>query len=173
VEIIAEDLGLLTPQAAALRDHFGFPGMRLLHFAFGGEDGDRYHQPHSYPRNCVAYAGTHDNDTTVGWFEKLEREQRRRRKSDKTTTYDRVLRYLGTSGHQIHWDVIRLVQMSPANTAIITAQDILGLDNTARMNTPATTTKNWRWRLRPSQLTQHLAHRLRDLAETYERLPRT
>jgi 4-alpha-glucanotransferase len=171
LEIITEDLGLLTPQAAALRDRLGFPGMRVLQFAFGDSDSARYHQPHTYPRNCVVYPGTHDNDTTVGWFKRLRQADRGRR-GRQMSEYRRVLRYLGTTGREIHWDVIRLALMSPANLAIIPVQDLLGLDNRARMNAPATTAGNWRWRLLPGQLPTSLARRLRELTETYRRLSR-
>jgi 4-alpha-glucanotransferase len=162
LEIIAEDLGLAAPEAVALRDRCGFPGMRLLHFAFGDEPGDRYNQPHTYPHNCVVYPGTHDNETTVGWFENLRRRQR--------TAYERARCYLGTSGREIHWDIIRLALQSPANTAIIPVPDLLGLGNEARMNTPATMRGNWAWRLKPGQLTPPVARRLRELTEAYGRL---
>ncbi|HPM22568.1 MAG TPA: 4-alpha-glucanotransferase [Phycisphaerae bacterium] len=169
LEIIAEDLGLVTPEAAALRDRCGFPGMRLLHFGFGPGNGPRYIQPHTFPRNCVVYPGTHDNETTVGWFAHLRQAAHKRRPAGTLSDYDRVLRYLGTDGRAIHWDMIRLALSSPANTAIIPAQDLLGLGNEARMNTPATTTGNWQWRLRPGRLTPTLATRLREMTEAYDR----
>jgi 4-alpha-glucanotransferase len=169
VEIIAEDLGVVTPAATALRERYGFPGMRLLHFAFGNDAGDRYNQPHSYARECVVYPGTHDNDTTVAWFESLRADARRRRRSRELTPYERVLRYTGTSGREIHWDIIRLAYASVANTAIIPLQDILGLGRTARMNRPGTPTGNWEWRATPGCLTDQLACRLRDLAAAYDR----
>ncbi|MCK4341852.1 MAG: 4-alpha-glucanotransferase [Phycisphaerae bacterium] len=171
LEIIAEDLGVVTPEAVALRERFGLPGIRLLHFAFGNDEGDRYNQPHTYPRNCVVYPGTHDNETTVGWFERLRREHRRQRHRTQMTEYERVLRYLGTSGRKIHWDIIRLALSSPANTAIIPVQDLLGLDNAARMNTPATTAGNWQWRLVKGRLTARLARQLHGLTDAYGRLP--
>lgn len=171
LEIIAEDLGVVTPQAVALRERHGFPGMRLLHFAFGNDEGDRYNQPHTYPRDCVVYPGTHDNETTVGWFERLKREHRRRRRGAELTPYERVLRYTGTNGREIHWDLIRLALLSPANTALIPLQDVLGLDNRARMNTPATTRGNWQWRCTARQLTARHAARLRALVDAYGRRP--
>jgi 4-alpha-glucanotransferase len=183
LEIIAEDLGLLTPAAAALRDRCGFPGMRILQFAF--DAGGEYHQPHNYPRRCVVYTGTHDNETTVGWFERLRREHVRSRRARRKarpdqrlgergaaeSAYERALRYLGTSGREIHWELIRVALASPADTAIIPVQDLLGLGNEARMNLPATRRGNWQWRLLPGQLTPGVARRLRDLTETYGRLP--
>ena len=168
-EIVAEDLGYVTPEALRLRKRCGFPGMRLLHFAFGNDEGDRYNQPHTYPFDCVVYPGTHDNDTTVGWFENLRREHRQRKRGAGLTPYQRALRYLGTSGREINWEIIRLALMSTANTAIIPVQDILGLDNAARMNVPATPRGNWEWRMLPGALTPRLARRLRDLSEAYGR----
>lgn len=168
--IVAEDLGLLVPEAAALRDKFGFPGMRLLHFAFGGDDG-HYHEPDAFPRNCVVYPGTHDNDTTVGWFRELKREHARASDPDALTRYERVLRYTGTTGRQIHWDIMRLALMSVANTAIVPLQDLFGLGNEARMNLPGTVKGNWQWRFAARRLSPALAAGLRDLVEAYDRLP--
>jgi 4-alpha-glucanotransferase len=165
-----EDLGLVTPEAIALRERFGLPGMRLLHFAFGDDEGTRHNRPHTYPHNCVVYPGTHDNETTVGWFQRLRREARRSRGRGVVTELDRVLRYLGTTGREIHWDMIRLALSSPANVAIIPAQDLLGLGDAARMNKPATVRGNWQWRLRSGQLTLSMARRLRCLTEAYDRL---
>ena len=167
-EIIAEDLGLLTPAAAALRDELGFPGIRLLQFAFG--DGARYDQPHNYPRRCVAYPGTHDNETAVGWFRNVSRDRRRGR--DGWTTRERALRYLPSEGREIHWDMIRALYASPSDTVIVPLQDVLGLDNRARMNTPATTKGNWRWRITAPLGGGEFGRAsaaLRGLALTYER----
>ena len=127
VQIIAEDLGAVTPEALALRDEFGFPGMRVLQFAFGDDGpGSRYHQPQSYPRCCVVYPGTHDNETAVGWFANLRaaEKQMRRRSSQRVedTPYERVLRYTGTSGRDMSWDLIRIASMSVADLAIVPAQ---------------------------------------------------
>jgi 4-alpha-glucanotransferase len=169
VQIIAEDLGVVTREALALRDRFGFPGMRLLQFAFGDDAEARYHQPHNAPRRSVIYPGTHDNRTAVGWFRALRQAGRKRKGKDGLTERQRVLRYLGSTGREIHWDLIRLAYMSPANLAIIPVQDILGLDDSARMNTPATTRGNWAWRLPPNRLTAAIARRLRELTHTYER----
>lgn len=155
VEIIAEDLGLLTESAAALRDRHGFPGMRLLHWGFGDA---AYHRPHAYVRNCVVYPGTHDNNTTVGWFRELP-----------AATAERVRRYLGTDGREIHWDFVRLAFGSVANTAIVAVQDVLGLDAAARMNYPSKARGNWKWRLVEGQLTRGHAERLRGLADVFDR----
>jgi len=168
IQIIAEDLGNVTPQALALRDEFGIPGMRVLQFAFG--EGARYDQPHNHVRNAVVYTGTHDNDTTLGWFRSLSRPPHNRRGRDGLSTRQRVLRYLGTDGRQIHRDLIRLAYLSPANLAIVPLQDVLGLDTRGRMNVPATAEGNWEWRLRPGAFTAVHVRWLRELAETYERL---
>jgi len=170
MQVIAEDLGLVTPEAEALRDRFGFPGMRILQFAFGEGEESRHNQPHSYPHKCVVYPGTHDNDTIIGWIGKVRRAARRR-KDGSLTELDRVLRYTGTSGRTIHWDLIRLALLSPANLAVIPLQDVLGLDNSARMNTPATKTGNWQWRVRRQRLVPRVARRLRELTDAYGRLP--
>jgi len=116
------------------------------------------------------YPGTHDNDTIIGWIGKVRRAARRR-KDGSLTELDRVLRYTGTSGRTIHWDLIRLALLSPANLAVIPLQDVLGLDNSARMNTPATKTGNWQWRVRRQRLVPRVARRLRELTDAYGRLP--
>lgn len=157
--IIAEDLGRATPAALALRDEFGFPGMRILHQAFG-TGGSDYNRPHSYVPRSVAYTGTHDNDTTVGWFRRLRPAERRT-----------VLDYAGGASKSIHLDLVRAVMTSVANTAIFPVQDLLGLDNRARMNTPGTAEGNWRWRLPPGKLTASVATDSRRLTELSRRLP--
>jgi 4-alpha-glucanotransferase len=156
---VAEDLGLVTQQVHALRERFGLPGMRVLEFAFGPGGSD--YLPHRYPRKTVVYTGTHDNDTIVGWFSSLDRKQRAR-----------VLAYLGTSGREIHWDLIRLALLSVADVALFPLQDVLGLGNAARMNLPGTAHGNWGWRVRADQLTVPLAERLGELTRCYERAPR-
>jgi len=163
--VIAEDLGLLTRAAAELRTRLGFPGMRVLQFAF--QAGIRYDQPHRYPRHCVAYTGTHDNNTTRGWFRALPRNGPRG--PDGLSERQRVLRYLASDGRRIERDFVRAVYASVANLAIIPMQDLLGLDASARMNFPATSQGNWEWRMLPGACSDALARRLRELAETYER----
>lgn len=167
MEIFVEDLGLAVPPALALRDRFRFPGMRVLQFGFDGEGG-QYHQPHNFPRRCVAYTGTHDNDTVVGWYARLR--QKSERGSDGLTAWRRALLHTGTSGRRIHWDLIRLAWLSPANLAMVPVQDLLGLDSTARMNTPGTSHGNWAWRLRGGELDGRLARRLRALTRAAGRL---
>jgi 4-alpha-glucanotransferase len=158
--ILAEDLGVITPEVEALRDRFEFPGMKILQFAFGSGPGNPY-LPFNYPRNCLVYTGTHDNNTTVGWFHQLS--------PDEQTS---VLQYLGcTSPEGIHWDLIRLALSSVADLAIIPLQDILGLGETARMNFPGKAEGNWHWRYRPDALTQSIRSRLTLLTEIFGRAP--
>jgi len=156
VPIIAEDLGAVTKQAMRLRDQYKFPGMRVLQFGFG--DGD-YNLPHTYIRRCVAYPGTHDNDTFVGWFRKASLAERRK-----------ALEYLDTPPRDLHWQMIRSLMSSVADTVILPTQDLLGLGEAARMNVPGTAAGNWRWRLKPGALTPQLAKRLRRLAKLYGRI---
>ncbi len=154
---IAEDLGAMTDEIAALRDDFSFPGMRILENAFGG-DAKNHDLPHNHIQHCVAYTGTHDNDTAVGWY--------------KSTTKDvrhHCRKYLHSNGREIHWDMIRAVSASVADVAIFQMQDVLGLGSDARMNTPATTSENWQWRLNAEALNDDLSSRLRELAEMYGR----
>ncbi|NJO78411.1 MAG: 4-alpha-glucanotransferase [Cyanobacteria bacterium RM1_2_2] len=159
--IVAEDLGLITPEVEELRDEFGFPGMKILQFAFDSE-ADNPYLPFNYPRNSVVYTGTHDNDTTVGWFNKRSPEGQ-----------DRVRQFLGcTSPEGIHWDLIRLAMSSVSDLAIIQLQDLLGLDTEARMNAPSQQLGNWGWRYSSDALTDELRDRLRYLTEIYGRLPK-
>jgi 4-alpha-glucanotransferase len=156
--IIVEDLGTITPEVEALRNKFEFPGMKILQFAFTGDPNNAY-LPLNYPRNCVVYTGTHDNDTTIGWFEKLSQEEQQS-----------TLNYLCCStGEDIHWDLIRLALSSVANQVIIPLQDILGLGSEARMNDPSQIEGNWRWRYRTDALTEDLGEKLKSLTETYGR----
>jgi 4-alpha-glucanotransferase len=156
--IIAEDLGVITPEVEAIRDHFEFPGMRVLQFAF--DDGmTNLHTPYQYPRNCVVYTGTHDNDTSLGWF----------RNSGKPEETELALKYLGTKGREFNWDFIRLALSSVADTAIIPLQDVLGLDSEARMNYPSKASGNWSWRYPPDALTVEIKERLAEMTEVYGR----
>jgi len=163
VPVIAEDLGLLTPEAEALRDQFAFPGMRVLQFAFGNDDS--YHAPHNYPACSVVYTGTHDNDTARGWFLKADRKAKKGEISER----QRALSYTGGTPKTIHWDMIRLALSSAADTAIFPVQDLLGLGNEAKMNLPGTLKGNWQWRLKPGQLTRPLAKKLAQEVRLYGR----
>ena len=166
VEIIAEDLGLVTPQAVALREKYSYPGMRLLLNAFHGAS--HYDEPHEHPRDCVLYTGTHDNESAMGWYRRIKRESRKHRNG--LSQYNRMRVYTGCDGSEPHWDLIRCGYASPANTFIVPAQDLLGLDNRARMNMPGIPDGNWTWRLPPGSLTGKIAARLRDLATVTDRL---
>ena len=161
--IIAEDLGVITPEVDALREQFGFPGMRVLQFAFGSDPKADDYRPHNYPRNCVVYTGTHDNDTTIGWFRGEDVKDSTQSKEERQRETQVALNYLGTDGREINWDFIRLALMSAADTAIIPMQDILGLDSEARMNLPGKAEGNWCWRFTPDMLTEEIKTRLRKL----------
>lgn len=163
VPVIAEDLGVITPEVHALRDELGFPGMRVLQFAFGGDLEDEERMPHSYPRNCVVYTGTHDNNTTTGWFRDISLEDTTQGKEERRRERQAVLDYIGGDGREINWDFIRIALMSPADTAIIPMQDVLCLGSEARMNRPGTARGNWRWRFTFDMLTDDIRDRLRDL----------
>ena len=169
VSLIAEDLGVITPEVEALRDQFGFPGMRVLQFAFGDDPKSVDYQPHNYPRHTVVYTGTHDNDTAVGWFNSGVGEGTTRALDQIETERAFTLKYLGTDGSEIHWDLIRLALASVADTAIFPLQDVLGLGTKARMNIPGTAAGNWSWRFRWEMLTPDIAARLAEMSETYQR----
>lgn len=170
IPIIAEDLGVVTPGVIALRDRYGFPGMRVLQFAFGGNPSLNDHLPHRYPFSCVVYTGTHDNDTTLGWYHAL---CARADAGDAEAVRERAFlrRYLGGEPAAIHWDLARLAIHSTADLAIIPAQDLLGVGPEGRMNLPSTPTGNWEWRMEESALDDRIGIRLRDLTETYGRVP--
>jgi 4-alpha-glucanotransferase len=159
--IIAEDLGMITPAVEELRDALGFPGMKVLQFAFDSDETNAY-LPHNYPhRNCVAYTGTHDNDTTVGWYF-----------SDRVSpaAKARLLRYARSrEGSPVHWDLIRIALASVANLVITPLQDILGFGSDCRMNLPGTARGNWRWRVAPRFLDEGLFRHLRSECEFYNR----
>ncbi len=157
--LIAEDLGVITPEVEALRDEFDFPGMKILQFAFGGERNSQF-LPHNFAHNCVCYVGTHDNETAVGWYENASEDER-----------DHIRRYIGVDGHDIAWDMTRLAWMSVADTAVATMQDLLRLGNEARMNFPGKVGGYWRWRYTEEMLADWIAPRLRELTELYGRVP--
>ena len=158
--LLAEDLGELTPEVENLRDSFGLPGMRILQFAFGG-DAKNLHLPHNYVQNSVVYTGTHDNDPVVGWF------KAKKKKAD--LALEHCSKYMRIDPKEIHWEFIRTALGSVADIAIIPMQDVLGLDNKARMNVPATTDGNWSWRYTDGDMTEVIAMRLAELNELYGR----
>jgi 4-alpha-glucanotransferase len=165
--IIAEDLGVITPEVHALRDQFGFPGMRVLQFAFS--DDSKSHRPQNYPQNCVVYTGTHDNNTTIGWFRGDDIGGSTQSREQRNKERQLALKYLGTNGDEINWDFIRLAMLSVADTAIVPLQDVIGLGGEARMNLPGKTTGNWRWRFKAGMLIRPMSDRLREITELYDR----
>jgi 4-alpha-glucanotransferase len=166
--IIAEDLGVITPDVEKLRDDSGFPGMRILQFGFSSDPGN-VDLPHNYHHNVVVYTGTHDNDTTVGWFNSVAGEGSTRNAEQITAEREFCQKYLNTEGREIQWDFIRAVLASVADTAIVPLQDLLGLGTAARMNLPNSTSGNWAWRFEEGALTVTHSERLRDLTVTYGR----
>jgi 4-alpha-glucanotransferase len=157
--LIAEDLGVITPPVEKIRDRFGFPGMKVLQFAFD-EDADNEYLPHNYLPNCVVYTGTHDNDTTLGWYQR-----------ESEAAQDQVRRYIGRDGHDIVWDLIRLAFSSAADTAVIPLQDAMKLGSVARMNVPSRSGGNWQWRFTKDMITEEIIGRLRELSRLYGRCP--
>lgn len=154
--IIAEDLGVITPDVVELRESFHLPGMKILQFGFTGPDNPFL--PHNYSANCVAYTGTHDNDTALGWFESAPEEERKF-----------ALRYLNRDGSDFAWDLIRGVWSSVAVYAIAPMQDVLSLGTEARMNFPSRLGGNWEWRMREEDMSPALAQRLHESNELYLR----
>jgi len=157
IPIIAEDLGVITPEVEELRDSCGYPGMKILQFAFDSGPDNPY-LPHNHIRNCVVYTGTHDNDTTRGWYDGLSPTQRHE-----------VLEYLGCSGEEIVSGMLRTALMSVADIAIFPFQDLLGLSSEARMNIPGTATGNWGWRFSWGMVPRHLGPALSGMLERYGR----
>lgn len=159
--IVAEDLGTITPDVKEVMKHFGFPGMKVLLFAFGEDNPDHPYLPHNYPKNCIVYTGTHDNNTVKGWFENESNIEDRKR----------LFGYLGRqiNKEEVSWEFIKMGELSAANVFISPLQDILGLGEDARMNRPGTKRGNWRWRLRPGQLTALLSERLAELTKRSNR----
>ncbi len=157
--IIAEDLGEITPDVFELRDQFDLPGMKICQFAFGGEPDEPF-LPHNYPINCVAYSGTHDNDTVLGWYQTAPEKER-----------DFCRRYLSRDGENISWDIIRAVWSSVANFAIAPLQDFLSLDSSARMNFPGRASGNWSWRFEANDLSADLVNRIYEINYLYSRTP--
>jgi 4-alpha-glucanotransferase len=167
--IIAENLGVITPEVEAIRHEFGFPGMAILQFAFGNDPQGPSFRPHNYPREVVAYTGTHDNDTTVGWWKSTGTSDSVRTPEDVAKEHAFARAYLDFHDEPVHWVLIRAVLASVANTAVVPMQDLLGLGNEARMNRPGTSSGNWRWRMRPDSIDLQLSARLQQLNSIYGR----
>jgi len=157
IPLVAEDLGIITPEVEELRDEFNLPGMKILQFAFGGGSDNPY-LPDHYVKNCVAYTGTHDNDTTVGWSNQLSEDERRY-----------IYEYLGNPQTSLHCALMHAAFSSVANLAIVPMQDVLELNSEHRMNTPGTITGNWRWRFDWHQLGQERVDRLAHLVGLFHR----
>lgn len=158
--IVAEDLGLITEEVHTLRDQLGFPGMRVLQFGFENEE-DVYHRPEAYPSHSVAYTGTHDNDTVLGWYHQ---------RTQQNSADDFLNRYIPHQADQVHIDLIRLVLNSAADTAIIPMQDVLGLGSEARTNTPGKPDGNWKWRYCGPLWSKELAETLRTMTKSAGRI---
>jgi len=167
--IIAEDLGLITDEVRELRDRFNLPGMNVLQFAFNPDPGADHLKPYRFSRNSVVYTGTHDNDTTIGWFGCGQGELGGSGLEGIDDERAFLLRYLGTDGREINWDLIRLALASVADIAIIPLQDLLGLGSEARMNRPACEAGNWTWRFRPDHITPQITQRLAEMTAIYGR----
>ncbi|MDY7031151.1 MAG: 4-alpha-glucanotransferase [Thermodesulfobacteriota bacterium] len=159
--VIAEDLGVITPDVREIMSRFELPGMKILLFAFGDDLSTNPYIPHNLAKNCIVYPGTHDNNTVKGWFENEAAPEEK----------ERLFQYLGreVSNEDISWEFIRMAMMSVANLAVTSMQDILNLGEEARMNRPATTQGNWQWRLLPGQLSIQLSKKLRQMTEIYGR----
>ncbi len=157
--LIADDLGATTPEVVALLDRFQIPGTRVLQFEFGSNLETNSALPEQHPVKSVVYTGTHDNDTTAGWYRKLPSTQRKA-----------LQKHLGANNREVTWAMIREALASQADTAIVPAQDLLELGSESRMNFPGIAKGNWRWRLKDGALTQELAQRLRNITMTSGRL---
>ncbi len=160
--IIAEDLGIITPDVREAMRHFNFPGMKVLMFAFGDDLQNNPYLPQNYEHHCVVYTGTHDNNTVKGWFQKeaLPKEK------------DNLKLYLGhdISADKVHWEFVQLAMKSQANISLIPMQDFLGLDYKSRMNKPATRKRNWQWRLLPDAITPELINQIASLMKETQRI---
>ncbi len=166
--VVAENLGVITPEVEAIREEFGFPGMAVLQFAFGKDPQAPGFQPHNYERHLVAYTGTHDNDTVMGWW-RSEGGDSTRTAEDVVREKTRARAYLNTAGREMNWTMIRALMASVADSVLFPIEDVLGLGSEGRMNTPSVASGNWRWRMRKRALTEKAAGRLREMVEVYGR----
>ncbi|MDO9139055.1 MAG: 4-alpha-glucanotransferase, partial [Methylobacter sp.] len=157
IPLVAEDLGIITPEVEALRDEFYLPGLKILQFAFGGGSDNPY-LPDNYDKNCVVYTGTHDNDTTLGWLDSISHDER-----------NYIYNYLGCPAMPLHCALMHSALGSVANLAVIPMQDILELGSEHRMNIPGTTEGNWRWRFQWDQLSAEQVSRFTHLIGLFNR----
>lgn len=171
VEIIAENLGVITPEVEGLRQKFGFPGMAILQFAFGIEGNAANYRPHNLEREVIAYTGTHDNDTTVGWWNSKGGDSTRS-EEDVRREKEFTLKYLGNCNDPIQWQMLRALLASVAQVAIAPIQDVLGLGSEARMNRPGVGDGNWGWRMLPGAFTDELIGKLGEMTYVYDRAPK-
>ncbi len=162
MDIIAEDLGFLTDTVLELLEKCGYPGMKILQFAFDSREDSDY-LPHNYPKNCIVYTGTHDNDTVRGWYNVIP-------DADKEFAAEYMNNH-GANKEQIHWDFIRLAMASVADTCIIPLQDYLGLGSEARINIPSTLGCNWKWRMNKDDITDEIVGKIKQLTKLYARIP--
>ncbi len=162
LNLIAEDLGVITEDVVKVMEHYGFPGMKVLQFAFEGNPSNAY-LPHNYTRNTVVYSGTHDNNTAIGWYKEEASKMAK----------DFLSKYAGKeiNENNINWELIRLAMSSVSNIAIIPIQDILGKDSNSRMNIPGTAVNNWRFRFRKEEITDNIKNKLEEFTEIYGRSP--
>ena len=167
--VVAENLGVITPEVEALREQFGYPGMSILQFAFGTDSQANIFLPHTYPRDRAVYTGTHDNDTTLGWWTSSGAGDSTRSAEDVARERDYAMRYLATDGREMNWTLIRAALSSVADTALIPMQDVLGLGSEARMNLPGRQSGNWEFRFTWDQITPDITGRLRALVDLYQR----
>jgi 4-alpha-glucanotransferase len=167
--VIAENLGVITPEVEAIRHEFGFPGMAILQFAFGNDPQAPTFKPHNYVHDLVAYTGTHDNDTVVGWWNSGGSSDSTRTPEEVAKEHAYARAYLGFKDEPIHWVMIRGIMSSVAKTAIAPMQDILGLGSEARMNLPGMASGYWKWRMKPGVATAEIAARLKELVTLFDR----
>jgi 4-alpha-glucanotransferase len=165
--IVAENLGVITPEVEAIREEFRFPGMAVLQFAFGSDPQAPSFRPHNYVRNLVAYTGTHDNDTALGWWRSSGGDSTRTHQ-DVEDEKARAHLYLGTDG-EVNWVMIRALLASVADTVLFPMQDVAGVGSEGRMNVPSVAGGNWRWRVTPGQINDADASRLREMVDIFER----
>jgi 4-alpha-glucanotransferase len=167
--VIAEDLGVITPEVDSLREELGFPGMRILQMAFGTDPKASEYLPHNHIFNCVVYTATHDHNTTVGWFTAEPGSQSTQTPREVAAERDYVGAYFPCEDEPVHWKFVRAALASTARLALFPMQDVLGLDGDCRMNMPGRPYGNWEWRMIPGGFSQEIAAKLREMTRIYQR----